>query len=69
MNARLTFEDGIATVDFRANRATSLSSADMAVPLGAVRELVGIESGVVSEVINLESPGVEAPGRRPRHDE
>jgi hypothetical protein len=35
----------------------------------AVRELVGIESGVVSGVINLESPGVGAPGRRPRHDE
>jgi hypothetical protein len=37
--------------------------------LGAVRELVGFEGGVVSGVINLESPGVEAPGRRPRHDE
>jgi hypothetical protein len=36
---------------------------------GAVRGLVGIEGGVVSGVINLESPGVEAPGRRPRHDE
>jgi hypothetical protein len=36
---------------------------------GAVRELVGNESGVVSGVINLESPGVGAPGRRPRHDE
>jgi hypothetical protein len=36
---------------------------------GAVRELVGFEGGVVSGVINLESPGVEAPGRRPRHDE
>jgi hypothetical protein len=31
--------------------------------------LVGIEGGVVSGVINLESPGVEAPGRRPRDDE
>jgi hypothetical protein len=28
-----------------------------------------IEGGVVSGVINLESPGVRAPGRRPRHDE
>jgi len=36
---------------------------------GAVRGLVGIEGGVVSGVINLESPGVRAPGRRPRHDE
>jgi hypothetical protein len=35
---------------------------------GAVAELVGIEGGVVSGVINLESPGVEAPGRRPRHE-
>jgi hypothetical protein len=31
--------------------------------------LVGIEGGVVSGVINLESPSVGAPGRRPRHDE
>src|SRR5947209_14089056 len=36
---------------------------------GAVAELVGIEGGVVSEVINLESSGVEAPDRRPRHDQ
>jgi hypothetical protein len=36
---------------------------------GAVAELVGIEGGVVSGVFNLESPGVRAPGRRPRHDE
>jgi hypothetical protein len=35
---------------------------------GAVAGVVGIESGVVSGVINLESPGVGAPGRRPRHD-
>jgi hypothetical protein len=27
------------------------------------------ESGVVSGVINLESPGVEAPDGRPRHDQ
>jgi hypothetical protein len=31
--------------------------------------LVGIEGGVVSEEFNLESSGVEAPDRRPRHDE
>ena len=37
--------------------------------LGAVARLVGNEGGVVSEVINLESSGVEAPDRRPRHDE
>jgi hypothetical protein len=33
------------------------------------RGLVGIEGGVVSGVFNLESSGVEAPDRRPRHDE
>jgi hypothetical protein len=36
---------------------------------GAVAGLVGIECGVVSGVINLESSGVEAPDWRPRHDE
>ena len=36
---------------------------------GAVAGLVGNEGGVVSEVINLESSGVEAPDRRPRHDD
>jgi hypothetical protein len=36
---------------------------------GAVAGLVGIEGGVVSGVFNLESPGVEAPDWRPRHDE
>ena len=35
---------------------------------GPVAGLVGIEGGVVSGVFNLESPGVRAPGRRPRHD-
>ena len=35
---------------------------------GAVAEVVGIEVGVVSGVINLESSGVEAPDRRLRHD-
>ena len=38
-------------------------------PLGAVGELVGIDGGVVSGVINLESSGVEASDWRPRHDE
>ena len=37
--------------------------------VGAVAGLVGNEGGVVSEVINLESSGVEAPDRRPRHDD
>ena len=36
---------------------------------GPVAGLVGIEGGVVSGVFNLESPGVRAPGRRPRHDQ
>ena len=36
---------------------------------GAVAELVGIEGGVVSGVINLEPSGVEASDWRPRHDE
>ena len=36
---------------------------------GAVAELVGIEGGVVSGVINLESSGVEASDWGPRHDE
>jgi hypothetical protein len=34
-----------------------------------VAGLVGIEGGVVSGVINFESSGIEAPERRPRHDE
>jgi hypothetical protein len=34
-----------------------------------VARLVGIECGVVSGVINLESSGAEAPDWRPRHDE
>lgn len=37
--------------------------------LGAVAELVGIESAVVSGMFNLESSGVEAPDWRLRHDE
>jgi transposase len=34
-----------------------------------VSRLVGIEGGVVSGVINLESSDVGASDRRPRHDE
>jgi putative NAD(P)-binding protein len=37
--------------------------------VGPVAGLVGIEGGVVSEVINLESSGVGAPDRRPRHEQ
>ena len=36
---------------------------------GAVGELVGIDGGVVSGVINLESSGVEASDWRLRHDQ
>jgi hypothetical protein len=36
---------------------------------GPVAGLVGIERGVVSKVINLESSDVGASDRRPRHDE
>jgi hypothetical protein len=36
---------------------------------GPVAGLVGIDGGVVSGVMNLESSGVEAPDWRPRHDE
>lgn len=36
---------------------------------GAVAELVGIEVGVVSGVINLESSGVEASDWRLRHEQ
>jgi hypothetical protein len=56
---------------------TSLSRGDAAPDFGmsavdeggAVAGVVGIESGVVSEEFNLESSGVDAPDRRPRHDE
>jgi hypothetical protein len=37
--------------------------------IGPVAELVGIEGGVVSGVINLELSGVEASDWRPRRDE
>src|ERR1700676_2799191 len=51
----------------RGEGASLRSIADLV--LGAVAELVGIEGGVVSGVINLESSGVEASDWRPRHDE
>jgi hypothetical protein len=35
---------------------------------GPVAGLVGSEGGIVSGVLNLESPSVGAPGRRPRHE-
>jgi hypothetical protein len=46
-----------------------LKTESMGSRVGAVRRLVGIEVGVVSGVFNLESPGVDAPGWRLRHEE
>jgi hypothetical protein len=45
-----------------------LPQSSSASPLGAVAGVVGIESGVVSGVFNLESSGVRASDWRPRHD-
>jgi hypothetical protein len=45
------------------------TNRDFHVAARGVARLVGIEGGVVSGVINLESSGVEAPDWRPRHDE
>ena len=53
-------------VRFRSSIATGKSASNCG---GHVAELVGIEGGVVSGVFNLESSGVEAPDRRPRHEE
>jgi len=50
-------------------KRTRIESQSLASRLGPVAELVGIEGGVVSGVFNLESSGVEAPDRRPRHEE
>jgi hypothetical protein len=50
-------------------RVSSFSMCNGDLLNGTVAGLVGNEGGVVSEVINLESSGVEAPDRRPRHDE
>ena len=47
-------------------QASIIGRGSKAAP-GRVAELVGIEGGVVSEVINLESSGVRVPDRRPRH--
>ena len=51
-----------------AGRAASSSRYPFGFARGVAR-LVGIEGGVVSGVINLESSGVDAPDWRPRHDE
>ena len=54
---------------FRTYAHSKVSYGTAKAALGAVAELVGIEGGVVSGVINLESSGVEASDWRPRHDE
>jgi putative ABC transport system substrate-binding protein len=50
------------------SNVTGLSIQQSDLAGGPVVGLVGIEGGVVSGVINLESSGVEAPDWRPRHD-
>jgi hypothetical protein len=50
-------------------KAKALRIVSKQLRIGPVAELVGIEGGVVSGVFNLESSGVEAPDRRPRHEE
>jgi len=55
----LLVKAGVMQIDFMTPQAWFL---------GPVAGLVGIDGGVVSGVINLESPGVGAPGWRPRHD-
>ncbi len=46
-----------------------LAFVSIAALAGPVAELVGIEVGVVSGVMNLESSGVEASDWRLRHDQ
>ena len=61
----------VLDVPFAMADATTLTEAGYVgedVESGPVAGLVGIEGGVVSGVINLESLGVRAPSRRPRHE-
>ena len=62
--------NGIANENAQSRTMNSVVTAGMGtgIHVGAVAKVVGIEGGVVSGVMNLESPGVGAPGRRPRHD-
>jgi hypothetical protein len=53
----------------RAAPAISRQEQSLGCFCGPVAELVGIEVGVVSGVMNLESSGVEASDWRPRHEE
>ena len=62
LNAEFTF---YAIEAFR----VGLTSKSQGAARRGVARLVGIEGGVVSGVINLESSGVQASDWRPRHDE
>jgi hypothetical protein len=57
------------TTDRSSLNLTGLVNVGAPFGLGPVAGLVGIDGGVVSGVMNLESSGVEAPDWRPRHDE
>jgi uncharacterized membrane protein YfcA len=66
---------GLSSIDANASSVVALFPGTFAGAwgyrrsIGPVAKLVGIEGGVVSGVINLESAGVRAPARRPRHEE
>ena len=51
-----------------AHKAAYAAHGEACKAFGGVAGMVGIESGVVSGVFNLEPSGVEAPDWRPRHE-
>ncbi len=59
----------MALAQSKSSRWSFVGTVFQRISTGPVAELVGIEGGVVSGVFNLESSGVEAPDRRPRHEE
>jgi hypothetical protein len=59
----------LAALVYEQHQDPDLILRDFAIELGAVAELVGIEVGVVSGVINLESSGVGASDWRLRHEQ
>ena len=61
----LTLGVGGSCLSAESQKATVIHAGQ----LGPVAGLVGIDGGIVSGVTNLESPGVRAPIRRPRHEE
>jgi hypothetical protein len=67
---RAAVEDDIDRLFAWIAKDNSSAATEMASRIrhGPVAGLVGIEGGVVSGVINLESPDVSASGRRPRHE-